>query len=140
MPLSTTWLRSSVGQKIKDAHRQDYEQLIQKTIKTKIENSLLRKGFSVQMLRESQLLDDRRPDFLIYYGFLGPIVVEVKLSSHDDLHPNKSFDKTTSYKRLHQYMKGYKVMVLMNLDLFRHQEEGKTLRHHQDLFHLVKQC
>lgn len=43
---------------------------IQKNIKIQLENSFLRRGFrtnEITLIRELQLLDDKRTDFLIFY-------------------------------------------------------------------------
>jgi len=75
-----------VGDKVFDAKKQNYENLIQKTIEAKVENAFLKRGFeTVNIIREPQLLDDKRVDFLIFYGFTGPILVEIKLSTNKDL-------------------------------------------------------
>lgn len=97
-----------VGNKIKKTGKQDYEDLIQKTIKTQIENALLKKGFKeVDIIREPQLLDGKRLDFLISYGFIGPILIEVKLSTNPDLGPKKKLQKQPSYQNFIRYMNGY---------------------------------
>jgi len=98
-----------VGGKVFDNKRQDYENLIQKTIKTQIENAFLRRGFEISIIREPQLLNDKRVDFLIFYGFIGPILIEFKLSTSKDLTGSQEKLKNKpSYKNLNQYMKGYK--------------------------------
>lgn len=98
-----------VGQKIKEAHNQDYEELIQKTIKAQFENILYKNGFSqFEIIREAQLLDGKRVDFILFYGFLGPIIIEIKLGSSGDLHGNKlSLKKKESYISMQRYMSGY---------------------------------
>ena len=47
-----------------------------------------------------------RTDFLVRYGFAGPVVMEVKLTSHSDA---KARDVTTtkSYRSMARYMEGY---------------------------------
>lgn len=54
------------------------EDLFQKTIKGQIELACIKRGFNVQVLREPQSLSDKRPDFLISYGFAGTQLIEVK--------------------------------------------------------------
>lgn len=95
-----------LGDKVTSAKKQDYEKLIQKTLKTQIENILLRRGFQVDVIREPDLLDEMRTDFLVRYGFAGPVVMEVKLTSHSDA---KARDVTTtqSYRSMARYMEGY---------------------------------
>ncbi len=95
-----------LGDKVTRAKKQDYEKLIQKTLKTQIENILLLRGFQVDVIREADLLDEMRTDFLVRYGFAGPVVMEVKLTSHSDA---KASDLTTtkSYRSMAHYMEGY---------------------------------
>ena len=97
-----------VGEKIKETKRQDYEDLIQKTIKTQIENALLKIGLrETDIIREPQLLDGSRADFLIFYGFIGRILLELKLTTNPDLGPNIDLQAQPSYKKLGQYMNGF---------------------------------
>lgn len=86
--------------------RQEYEKLIQKTLKGQIELILLKRGFQVDVLREADLLDDKRTDFLVRYGFTGPMVIEVKLTSNKDIQGTK-VEKSSSYSSMEQYMRGY---------------------------------
>ncbi len=94
---------------IKD-YKGKQESLIQKTIKTQFENCLLRKGFrendlkEIYIQRESQLLDDQRPDFLIYYGFIGPIMVELKRVDNRQVYEKD--DRLEYAKKFIKYMKG----------------------------------
>ena len=90
--------------------RREYEKLVQKTLKTQIENILLKRGFQVEVIREAQLLDDKRTDFLVRYGFAGPIVIEVKLTSNKDIQSPKIevIEKSASYMTMRdEYMEGY---------------------------------
>lgn len=84
---------------------------IQKQLITQIENVFLRHGFSgkkqVIILRESQAIDDTRCDFLIYYGFLGPILIELKLSEHKDLQGDRLNEKE-SFQSFKNYISNYK--------------------------------
>lgn len=86
--------------------RQSYETLVQKTVKTQIENALLRRGYKVEIVREPQLLDDKRPDILVYYGFVGPVVIEIKLTSNTEIQ-GKKVEKKRSYTNMKRYMEGY---------------------------------
>lgn len=83
------------------------EDLIQKTIKTQFENALLKAGFRKEDLniqRESQLLDDKKADFLISYGFLSPVLIELKLLSNSEITNASQREK---YKqKLIQYIEG----------------------------------
>ena len=95
-----------LGKKIADSGVQEYEKLVQKTLKPQIENILIKRGYDVNIIREPQLLDEKRPDFLVYYGFVGPIVIEIKLTSNKDL-KGKKLEQSTSYASMGQYMRGY---------------------------------
>ena len=85
------------------------EVLIQKTLKTQFENSLLKRGFrkyEVDIRREEQLLDDKRTDFLVSYGFVGPILIELKRTDTPEV---SNYKKRQLYKaKLLQYVEGYK--------------------------------
>jgi hypothetical protein len=84
----------------------EYEKLIQKTIKTQLEYILMKRDFRVDITREAQLLNDKRTDFTVRYGFVGPIVLEIKLSSHSDIRSSK-VEQTESYESMGKYMNGY---------------------------------
>lgn len=82
------------------------EDLIQKTLKTQIENSFLKNGFhQYNIIRESQNLDNKRLDFTVGYGFLKPVMVEVKRLDNAEITNKK---KRTEYKNklVDNYMKG----------------------------------
>jgi hypothetical protein len=86
--------------------RQQFEKLVQKTLKSQIEIILLKRHFQVDVLREPQLLDEKRTDFLVRYGFVGPIVIEVKLTSNSDMKMSV-LEQSPSFKSMEQYMRGY---------------------------------
>ena len=92
--------------KVYKARVQQYEKLVQKTLKSQLENILLKRGFQVEVLREPQLLDEKRIDLLVRYGFTGPIVIEVKLTSHTDMQTSRP-ERSTSYASMKRYMDGY---------------------------------
>jgi hypothetical protein len=80
----------------------------QKHIKTQLEISFLRKGFrpnEIAIIREPQMLNDKRTDFLLSYGFIGPIVLEIKMSDSSDLTGRLKNKK--SYKNLQHYLINY---------------------------------
>lgn len=60
----------------------------------------------MDLYREPQLLDNKRVDILLHYGFSGPIVIEIKLSSNSDLKGHK-VGASESYKSMQRYMDGY---------------------------------
>lgn len=82
------------------------EKHIQMTLKAPIELALTKRGFQVEIMRESQLLDEKRTDFLVRYGFAGPVVIEVKLTSNSDIRGN-NLEKSKSYESMQRYMAGY---------------------------------
>lgn len=90
----------------KSAGRHEHEKLVQKTLKTQIENILLRRHFQVDVIREPQLLDEKRVDFIVRYGFAGPVVVEVKLTSNKDLQ-GRGIERSRSFISMQRYMDGY---------------------------------
>ncbi len=84
------------------------ETTVQRTLSMVLENLLVKKfgKTSVRIERETQAIDGTRTDFYVYYGFLGPVLVELKLSSHGDLAgdlPSKE-----SYKSMQKYMKQFR--------------------------------
>lgn len=79
------------------------EDTAQTTLKTKIDNALLRRGFQVQIWREPQDLGGKRPDFVVQYGFVGPVIIEVKLTSNSDIQGSK-LQNAPSYESMSRYM------------------------------------
>jgi hypothetical protein len=83
------------------------EDLIQKTIFTQFRYFLSERGIrkhETYIRREEQLLDDKRTDFVISYGFIGQVLIEIKLTKNQQI-----FDKTQSEKyreKLQKYIKG----------------------------------
>jgi hypothetical protein len=104
--------------------RQQYEKLVQKTLTSQIEYFFMRRGFQIQPYREPQLLDDKRTDILIRYGFLGPVVIEVKLTSNSDMRTSKP-EQSRSFLSMKRYMEGYSAShgIFMIID----NEEGANL-------------
>lgn len=106
-----------------DARKIMNETHAQKLIKVQLEASLLKSGFNPSQLqmcniiREAQELDDTRTDFLVYHGFTGPVIIELKMFSNTDL---KGLDltKKKSYSSLQNYMRQYKTnqAIFMVLD------------------------
>ena len=82
------------------------EDIAQTTLKTKIECALVRRGFQVEIWREPQTLDGKRPDFVVQYGFVGPVIIEVKLTSNGDIRGTK-LRKARSYESMSRYMGGF---------------------------------
>ncbi|WP_164699605.1 NACHT domain-containing protein [Aliarcobacter cryaerophilus] len=68
------------------------EEFIQKSIKSQIELSLIKKGLrhtDIKIKREEQTLDDKRADFTINYGFIGQVLLELKLSHNSESKSNQ---------------------------------------------------
>ena len=72
------------------------EDFIQKSIKSQIELSLVKKGLrhtDIKIKREEQTLDDKRADFTINYGFMGQVLLELKLSHNSESKANQKNGK-----------------------------------------------
>lgn len=95
-----------IGEKVYDTKKQEYEKLVQRTLKTQVDNALLKRGFRTEIMREPELLDGKKVDFFVRYGFIGPVVVEVKLTSNSDM-KLKDISKSSSYISMERYMQGY---------------------------------
>ena len=54
--------------------------------------------------RETQELDGTRTDFQVYHGFLGPVIIELKLSTHSELYKQRDLKATKSFKSMKKYM------------------------------------
>jgi hypothetical protein len=82
---------------IQNAVRKQFdEDMLQKTIKIQLENAFLRRNFkSYDIHREVQNYDDKRPDFLIKSGLIGPIMVELKFLHNPEI---KNRTKMLKYK------------------------------------------
>jgi len=108
------WIENEGGGKI---IRDKIEIEIQPTIQLALENKSLKRGFDFQIYREPQKLDSKRVDFLINYGFIGQILLELKLSSHSDLQGD-NLENRKSFKSLQQYMRGfgvdYGILLIIN--------------------------
>ncbi|RFZ91229.1 hypothetical protein D0C36_20040 [Mucilaginibacter conchicola] len=80
------------------------EDILQKTLAVQLENSLMRKGIrEADILREVQLSDDQRLDLLVKYGFIGPVMIELKLLHNPEIQNQTKrrayLDKLTKYMR-----------------------------------------
>lgn len=109
----------------------NHEDLVQKTIKTQLSYHLLKKGLQVEITREEQLLDGKRTDLIVRYGFVGPIIIEVKLSSHGDVRARK-IENSESYTSMQKYMSGYSAshgifLIMDNTGKKPHIENAKKI-------------
>ena len=124
------------GRKMKDGRvllgniREDY---VQKTLKIQIENALLMRGFrEIDIIREPQLMDDKRIDLLVKYGFIQPIVIELKLLHNPEITRPKERIK---YKpKLHKYMFSQGASHCIYL-IFK----VKKVRNHDKHFHALRE-
>jgi hypothetical protein len=133
----TRWIQAEgaydllLSGKVFTGKNQQYEKLVQKTLTSQIENFFLKRGFQIQLYREPQLLDDKRTDLLIRYGFAGPVVVEIKLTSNTDMRVSKP-DESRSFLSMKRYMEGYSAShgIFLIID----NEEGANLKAIQNAF------
>jgi hypothetical protein len=95
-----------IGENVLAGKRKQYERFIQRTMKVEVDNIMRKRGFEVDMLRESELIDGKKVDFWVKYGFVGPIVVEVKLTSNTDLKLD-DLTKGKSYSNMKRYVEGF---------------------------------
>lgn len=81
------------------------EDLIQKTITTQIKYFFTKAGLrDPEVIREAELLDGKRIDLLVYYGFIGPVLIEIKLSDNSEI---TNLKQRVEYKpKLLQYLNG----------------------------------
>ena len=85
-----------IGELAKKDTNTNAEDFIQKTIKTQIELGLVKKGLrhtDIKIKREEQTLDDKRADFTINYGFIGQVLLELKLSHNSESKPTRKDGK-----------------------------------------------
>ncbi len=80
----------------------------QRNIAIRFENLLLEKynksDIHTRFEREAQELDGTRTDFQVYHGFFGPVIIELKLSTHSELYGQRSLKKTKSFNSMKKYM------------------------------------
>lgn len=95
-----------IGENVLKGKRKQYERFIQRTLKVEVDNIMRKRGFEVDLLRETELLDGKKVDFWVKYGFVGPIVVEIKLTSNTDL-KRTDLTKAESYSSMKRYVTGF---------------------------------
>lgn len=113
---------------------------VQKQIQTQLENGFLRRGFRPQeiiVIREPQSQDDKRTDFLLFYGFIGPIVIEVKLSRSSELTGRLNTKK--SYKSFQRYMHNFKAYFGIFL-VIDNKQRGKRTASWQTQIERIKEA
>jgi hypothetical protein len=107
-----------LAKKDKNTNTEDF---IQKSIKSQIELALVKRGFrdtDYSIIREEQLLDDRRLDFTIRYGFIGSVMIEIKLGHNSEAKATTK-DGKKYIEKLQKYMSGsnstYGLFVIFNV-------------------------
>ncbi len=115
------------------------EDFIQKSIKSQIELALLKRGFRETdykfiIKREEQLLDDKRLDFTVSYGFIGSVMIELKLSDNDEAIPTRKTGKEYP-KKLQKYLNGsssdYGLFVIFNIQNQKNKFDSQIRELHQ---------
>lgn len=113
---------NELSKKNKNKNAEDF---IQKTLKSQIELSLIKRGLrssDIRITREEQTLDDKRADFTINYGFMGTILLELKLSNNIEAGNGKI---AKEYKeKLNKYIKAtnsnYGLFIIFNTNKSKH--------------------
>ena len=97
------------------------EEFIQKSIKSQIELALVKRGFrdtDYNIIREEQLLDDKRLDFTVRYGLIGSVMIELKLG-HNSEAKATTINGKAYIEKLKKYMAGsnsdYGLFVIFNV-------------------------
>jgi hypothetical protein len=86
------------------------EKDIQNELKLLIENRFYREGLTITILRETETDTGKKADYLISYGFVNPILIELKYSDHGDLkseNSSKKIEKTDSYTNFLHYKNNF---------------------------------
>lgn len=99
----------------------DAEEFISKTLMPPIKLALYEHGFRAtdfRLHREEQLMDDKRIDYTISYGFIGQILLELKLDFNTEADARKKIGKEY-VKKLQQYIQGshsdYGIFLIFNI-------------------------
>lgn len=104
-----------------------HETELQLLIKMEMDRILLRKGIrykDINIYREVESLDNKKPDYLISYGLIKPILIELKLSSHRDMKSRK-MEESESYKSFIRYRDNFKVDYSILL-IYENQNRERT--------------
>lgn len=141
-----------IGELAKKDTNTNAEDFIQKTIKTQIELVLVKKGLrhtDIKIKREEQTLDDKRADFTINYGFIGQVLLELKLSHNSESKPTRKEGKDYK-KKLIKYIDAtnsdYGLFIIFNTQenkvLFERQIKDlvKLYEDKEDIFVLGINC
>ncbi len=104
------------------------EAFVQKTLKIQIENSLLKRGIrKSDIYREPQSASNLRPDFIISYSFIGPIVLELKFITNEQI---KNESKRINYKKTleNSYQKGFNCKYGIYCILIKSPDDNDSLK------------
>lgn len=108
------------------------EDLLQKTLKLSLENSLYKYGVrEIDIIREANLYDDKRTDIIVKYGFIGPIMIELKLLDNTEVQ-NKT-EMVEYKKKLNQYIQGNHCDYSFYLIFQRKQTGAKAFENFQSM-------
>lgn len=102
------WIEDEGALKVMETltKRNEGEDLIQKNLLTQFRYCASKRGFienEILFTRESEFLDGSKTDYLISYGFIGPLLIEIKRTDNGDV-VSKKYRKD----KLLKYMKGSK--------------------------------
>jgi len=122
-----------INELTKTKKRKYAEEFISKSIKNRIELAFFQRGFrgtDFILKREEQKEDDERLDFTISYGFIGSVVLELKLSHNSEA--IITHNKAKEYiSRLKSYIKGsgssFGLFVIFNIEDNREKFDKKIL-------------
>lgn len=101
---------NSSSQNEKSQRKPAREKDIQNELKLLIENRFLREGLTVIITREAETDIGKKADYLISYGFVNPILIELKYSDHGDLkseNSSKKIEETDSYTNFLHYKNNF---------------------------------
>lgn len=101
---------NSSNQNEKSQRKPAREKDIQNELKLLIENRFLREGLTVIITREAETDIGKKADYLISYGFVNPILIELKYSDHGDLkseNSSKKIEETDSYTNFLHYKNNF---------------------------------
>ncbi|MDX9694373.1 MAG: hypothetical protein RBT49_01140 [Bacteroidales bacterium] len=119
------------------------ERTIQDFLKIQFESYLLKRGVrNSDIYKEVELYDRKRIDLLIKYGFIGPIMIEIKLLHNNDIRLQKERKKYK--KKLRQYIKGtnadYGIYLIFKVKNIKSHDESyfrKLINDHEDINNLT---
>lgn len=101
--------------------KRNAEDFIQKTLVQQIELALMKRGLrstDIRIKREEQSIDDKRADITISYGFIGSILLELKLDSNPEAIVTQQKGKDYSTK-LNKYVMSsksdYGIFLIFNV-------------------------